>query len=157
MKTDNSCFYMPNRLIQTSQTGGQPYSDTSPFSIPWLRVDFVPVVINKCCLSRVIHYCGKMFHWKGPSCEWFITFFLRHRHWEKIGENDIFLRKVEHLWIRQFPHLPVAFCKHSSLFCHTSSCTDVKDGEILEQENRLEMVDNLVLWQLTESQQGKWR
>ncbi len=27
---------MQNRLIQTSQTGGQWYSDTSPFSIPWI-------------------------------------------------------------------------------------------------------------------------
>jgi hypothetical protein len=34
MTTDNFCFYLPNRLIQTSQTGGQHYSDTSPFSIP---------------------------------------------------------------------------------------------------------------------------
>jgi hypothetical protein len=33
---DNSfCFCLQNRLIQTSQTGGQWYSDTSPFSIPW--------------------------------------------------------------------------------------------------------------------------
>ncbi len=29
------CFYFRNRLIQTIQTGGQWYSDTSPFSIPW--------------------------------------------------------------------------------------------------------------------------
>jgi hypothetical protein len=36
MTTDNFCFYLQNRLIQTSQTGGQWYSDTSPFSIPWL-------------------------------------------------------------------------------------------------------------------------
>jgi hypothetical protein len=28
-------IYLQNRLIQTSQTGGQQYSDTSPFSIPW--------------------------------------------------------------------------------------------------------------------------
>ncbi len=35
MTTDNFCFYLQNRLIQTSQTGGQRYSDTSPFSIPW--------------------------------------------------------------------------------------------------------------------------
>jgi hypothetical protein len=35
MTTDNICFYLQNRLIQTSQTGGQWYSDTSPFSIPW--------------------------------------------------------------------------------------------------------------------------
>ncbi len=33
--TDNFCVYLQNRLIQTSQTGGQWYSDTSPFSIPW--------------------------------------------------------------------------------------------------------------------------
>jgi hypothetical protein len=36
MATNNFCFYLQNRLIQTSQTGGQQYSDTSPFSIPWL-------------------------------------------------------------------------------------------------------------------------
>jgi hypothetical protein len=36
MTTANFCFYLQNRLIQTSQTGGQPYSDTSLFSIPWM-------------------------------------------------------------------------------------------------------------------------
>ncbi len=35
MTTDNFRLYLQNRLIQTSQTGGQRYSDTSPFSIPW--------------------------------------------------------------------------------------------------------------------------
>jgi hypothetical protein len=34
MTTNNFCFYLQNRLIQTSQTGGQRFSDTSPFSIP---------------------------------------------------------------------------------------------------------------------------
>jgi hypothetical protein len=38
MTSDNFCFYLQNRLIQTSQTGGQWYSDTSPFSILWLGV-----------------------------------------------------------------------------------------------------------------------
>jgi hypothetical protein len=37
MTTANFCFYLQDRLIQTSQTGGQWYSDTSPFSIPWLK------------------------------------------------------------------------------------------------------------------------
>jgi hypothetical protein len=32
--TSDNCFYLPNRLIQTSQTGGQWYS--APFSIPWM-------------------------------------------------------------------------------------------------------------------------
>jgi hypothetical protein len=36
MTTENFCFYLQNRLIQISQTGGQQYSHTSPFSIPWL-------------------------------------------------------------------------------------------------------------------------
>ncbi len=31
--TDNFCFYLQNRLIQTIQTGGEQYRDTSPFSI----------------------------------------------------------------------------------------------------------------------------
>ncbi len=31
MTTDNFCFYLQNRLIQTSQTGGQWYSDTLVF------------------------------------------------------------------------------------------------------------------------------
>jgi hypothetical protein len=34
MTTDNFWFYLQNRLIQTSQTGGLWYSDTPPFSIP---------------------------------------------------------------------------------------------------------------------------
>ncbi len=33
MTTDNFCFYLQNRLIQTSQTG-QSYSDTSPLVFP---------------------------------------------------------------------------------------------------------------------------
>jgi len=36
MTTDNFCFYLQNRLMQTSKKGGQKYSDTSPFSISWL-------------------------------------------------------------------------------------------------------------------------
>ncbi len=32
MTTDNFCFYLQNRLIQSNQTGGQWYSDTSHFN-----------------------------------------------------------------------------------------------------------------------------
>jgi hypothetical protein len=38
MTTDNFCFYLQNKPIQTSQTGGQQYSDTSPFGIPWIKI-----------------------------------------------------------------------------------------------------------------------
>ncbi len=34
MTIDNFCFYFHNRLIQTSQTGGQQYSDTYPLVFP---------------------------------------------------------------------------------------------------------------------------
>jgi hypothetical protein len=37
MPTENFCFYLQNRLIQTGQTGGQWYSDTSSVSIPCLH------------------------------------------------------------------------------------------------------------------------
>ncbi len=40
MTTDNFCFNLEKRLIQTSQTGGQWYSDTSPFSIPCVILRF---------------------------------------------------------------------------------------------------------------------
>jgi hypothetical protein len=43
MATGSFCFYLQNRLIQTSQTGDQWYSDTSPFSIPWQKI----LVINE--------------------------------------------------------------------------------------------------------------
>jgi hypothetical protein len=46
MTTDNFCFYLQNRLIQASQTGGQWYNDTSPFSIPWLQHLLFLVIIS---------------------------------------------------------------------------------------------------------------
>ncbi len=39
MTTDSFCFYLQNRLIQTSQTLAQLYSDASPFSIPCIRLN----------------------------------------------------------------------------------------------------------------------
>jgi hypothetical protein len=38
MTTDKFCFYLQNRLIQTSQTGGQSWSDTPSFSIPCFKL-----------------------------------------------------------------------------------------------------------------------
>jgi hypothetical protein len=38
MTIDNFCFYLQNRLIKTSQTGGQLYSDTSPLVFPDLTL-----------------------------------------------------------------------------------------------------------------------
>jgi len=54
MITDNFCFYLQNRLIQTSQRGGQWYSDTSPFSIPCPGLETALVKVLKDCRWRDI-------------------------------------------------------------------------------------------------------
>jgi hypothetical protein len=38
-------FSLQNRLIQTSKTGGQWYSDTSPFIIPWPRLKWLELLL----------------------------------------------------------------------------------------------------------------
>jgi hypothetical protein len=48
MTTDRFSFYFQNRLIQTSQVGGQWYSDTSPLSIPWI----IPFILSRLELIR---------------------------------------------------------------------------------------------------------
>ncbi len=58
-------FYMQNRLIQTSQTGGQWYSDTSPLSIPWLNYS----LINICKLRTL-----KSFITLAPGVQSLYTF-----------------------------------------------------------------------------------
>ncbi len=51
MATDNFCFYLQNRLIQTSQTGGLQYSDIFPFSIPCLGIRIIGSVLNRCATT----------------------------------------------------------------------------------------------------------
>jgi len=64
MTADNFCFYLQNRLIQTSQTGGQQYSDTSPFSIPWQVTDSDK---RSSLLRYGINFDRKKFKSGGPS------------------------------------------------------------------------------------------
>ncbi len=47
MTTDNFCCYLQNRLIQTSQTGGQRYSDTSLPARTYLYSSFFVKNIKK--------------------------------------------------------------------------------------------------------------
>jgi hypothetical protein len=61
MTTDHFCFYSQNRRIQTSQTGGQWYSDTSPFSIPCFGELPQPAWVNKSdlfSLSGILSWGG---------------------------------------------------------------------------------------------------
>jgi len=57
MTTDNFCFYLQNRQNQTSQTGGHLYSDTSPFSIPWLST----CQIIWCMNALKVHFTLSLF------------------------------------------------------------------------------------------------
>ncbi len=78
MTTNNFCFYLQNRLIQTSQTGGQWYPDTSPFSIPWVGFhchQYSAIQMRKCVKTKIqtshwkahfwVHVCYRGHHLKG--------------------------------------------------------------------------------------------
>ncbi len=97
MTTDNFCFYSKNRLIPTSQTGGQWYSDTSLFSIPcqnsclnctgqqnlavFQTCKLTIVRLKKLVWSRI--YTGKDFVW------------ICHRTVLVLSHNHRYLREVD--------------------------------------------------------------
>ncbi len=58
MTTDNFCFYLQNGLIETSQTGGQWYSDTSPSLLAYYEICQFP-----------LNYESMMFYSIGPLDE----------------------------------------------------------------------------------------
>ncbi len=78
--TYNFCFYLQNRPIQTSQTGGQQYSDTSPFSIPCSH-RCVCVCVCVCARACVCNKVAiKVIHLK-------ILSFSVHLSWVKVANN----------------------------------------------------------------------
>jgi hypothetical protein len=65
MTTANFCFYLQNRPIQTSQTGGQWYSDTSPLVFPGMSI------LLSVCLSNfesIIFY-----YFSGGGVDWVVS------------------------------------------------------------------------------------
>ncbi len=63
-------FYLQNRLSQNNQTGGQQYSDTSPFSIPCLIWQRIKKLGNVLSLFHQWFYCipGKAHsNWSGSN------------------------------------------------------------------------------------------
>jgi hypothetical protein len=56
MTADNFCFYLQNRLIQTSQTRGQWYSDTSPLVFPDLTIESTYLVVILYLATRGLYY-----------------------------------------------------------------------------------------------------
>jgi hypothetical protein len=80
MATDNCCFYLQNRLIQTSQAGGQWYSDTFPLSIPCLRGHIASCGTTVWCKRTILMYC--------LLCN-FKFLFVKLREHLKIVENRV--------------------------------------------------------------------
>jgi hypothetical protein len=85
MTTDNFWFYLLNRLIRTSQTGGQQYSDTSPFSIPWsilsLRAHLDGQFRFSATATVVIHASTNFYD--ATERVLLVLFALRHPRWPK--------------------------------------------------------------------------
>jgi hypothetical protein len=66
MTTDNFCFYLQNRPIQTSRTGGQWYSDTPPLVFPTYALSLIPhvhtytledMIYEKVCVPKCVCMC----------------------------------------------------------------------------------------------------
>ncbi len=115
MITDNFCFYLQNRLIQTSQTGGQWYNDTSPFSIPCLRDRFhQPFVCNgiknkKLYLFFAEVYWGHFVIW--TYLEGTIKFYFACA---KLKIKNISIKVVEFIRFSQLlPYFWIEILKHS--------------------------------------------
>ncbi len=105
MTTDNFCFYLQNRLIQTSQTGGQKYSDTSPFSIPWRGFLYMLNLSGQNCMDvrfyslRCILECTISSHaidifTKRKQHQLFKLHFYQSKLHYAIEENCGYLRQV---------------------------------------------------------------
>ncbi len=94
MTTDNFCFYLQNRPIQTSQTGGQQNSDTSPFSIPYCTIDL-------------------QFDWFGISRMTTDIFFLQNRLIQTSqtgGQRNSYTSPFSILWVLPSSALFTADC-----------------------------------------------
>jgi hypothetical protein len=111
-------FYLQNRLIQTSQTGGRQYNDTSPFSIPRL------ILLIKCG-ANLLTFIRQGWRNKSPTSFGRKTFawqtFCRHG-WCKIKVRGSKLQNILYLTcsaaglnintLNVFCHLKKVFEKH---------------------------------------------
>jgi hypothetical protein len=83
MTTDNFCFYLQNRLIQTCQTGVQWYSDTSPFMFPGSLLPGFSSLMY-CNTSLMVTFIEMKCCECGPWCK--LRFILSKHHW---GEKKV--------------------------------------------------------------------
>ncbi len=96
MTTDNFCFYLQNRLIQTGQKGGQLYSDTPPFSVPcFIRLN------HELRLGLVSGFKWRQTEFNYRQCNKHFSALLMFRRikLERLSQSSI-LRLVLYLWAR---------------------------------------------------------
>jgi hypothetical protein len=97
MTDDNFCIHFQNRLFETSQTGGQWYSDTSPFSIPWFSCQ-QENIFNACALSNYLlseKIQWNTWHLQSTNYERFFSFFPRI-----LSRKTIFLNTFIHFFCK---------------------------------------------------------
>jgi len=87
MTTDNFCFYLQNRLVQTSQTGGPLYSDTSPFSIPWPNL-LLPILIA--CTREVLLMGVELLVPTSPDQLLIIYYFTKQAGGQRYNDTSTF-------------------------------------------------------------------
>ncbi len=82
------CFCLQNRLIQTSQTGGQQYSDTFPFSIPFL---------NHAEWFAMSCITDGLYDGQESVCVHSILFYINCKIKSNVSQNDhSYLSQLEH-------------------------------------------------------------
>ncbi len=131
MTTDNFCFYLQNRLIETSQTGGQWYSDTSPFSIPWSNVRIQTTLVLgwrkykkvTALISEVLN-CQVLRLPSSLSCCQIILPFWQFKNTRQKVQNVLDINRSK--------------CKHTFQFIKLECFNFASTCSIVEQDSRLQ-------------------
>jgi hypothetical protein len=141
MTTDIFYFYVQNRLIETSQTGGQQYNDTPPFSIPCSSLLGIFVSYGRWfynvgpCRRRVLFPPFPTWHqmfvaqltfikWRGKKCKKIINWIFDLR---QIAKNLFFRHFLPLCWQRQRDSNPRPWENEASgLSLFSTRCSPLK-------------------------------
>jgi hypothetical protein len=132
LKEGHFCLYLQNSLIQTSQTGGWWYSDTSPFSIPCLSL-CLRVLIQSPLTPGERKYGGEKqilesetWWWLWPSSNpW------PRQTWRRMRDTDTgtdgciresLRRQAKPYWIRPGAKVIRLFCPQFTSFRNKLEC-----------------------------------
>ena len=130
MTTDNFSFYFQNRLIQTSQTGGQQYSDTSPLVFPTFTLTQIVIVKSSflTCYTSAQGCNFLPFYQRAP---WFVPW-----RWFMVEKEQEILKGEVSLYC-----WPPVWLVWISLFCKLKQKLSVVLQLIPNQSNRRSTVE----------------